>query len=240
MKLVAEEASFLVVDKPPHQLVHPTRPGQADTLLDHLRAAFPGEPLALVNRLDRETSGLVLVARTPAAAGGLGKMMMRRELEKDYLALVWGVVLRDKGEVNEPLDRGIKHGPEAIFVKQIVTPLGYPARTGWWVVRRWRGFTLLRVRAHTGRLHQIRVHLAHLGHPVVGDKLYGPDERLYLEFIETGWTDRLRNRLLLDRHALHAVRLAFVWEGRRRVFEVDLAPDLIAFQDRLADPNGMK
>ncbi len=164
-----------------------------------------------MNRLDRETSGLVLVARTPDAASALGKLVMRGGIEKEYLAVVWGHVMRDHGMIDAPLGRLGERAASAIHLKQGVAEWGRPARTEYWVARRAPGFTLLRVRLHTGRLHQIRVHLAWAGHPVVGDKIYGPDERLYLEFVRGGWTPRLAERLLLDRHALHAHRVAFPW-----------------------------
>ncbi len=205
---------LLVADKPAGQLVHPTKPGGPRTLLDDLRDAFPSEPLSLVNRLDRETSGLVLVARNPAAAAALARLMRGGEIQKTYLALVWGEMREDHGIIAAPLDRLGNHAPTRIHLKQAIVPGTYRATTEFRVERRLRGHTLLRLTLHSGRLHQIRAHLAHLGFPVVGDKLYGPDESLYLQFIQSGWTPEIGRRLRSPRHALHAASLQFPWQHR--------------------------
>ena len=86
--------------------------------------------------------------------------------------------------------------------------------------------SLLRLQAHTGRLHQLRVHLAHLGHPVIGDKIYGPDGNLYLKFIAEGWTEEHERKLGLRRHALHAEEMRFVWEGEELVFTAPMPEDM--------------
>src|SRR5271156_5220205 len=103
--LLAEHADFLVVAKPPHLLSHPTRPDGKPTLLGWVQEKFPGEFIALVNRLDRETSGTVLIARSPEAASRLGAMTMRREIHKYYLALVAGRVESEHGEIDAPIGR---------------------------------------------------------------------------------------------------------------------------------------
>jgi 23S rRNA pseudouridine1911/1915/1917 synthase len=233
-RILAEAAGWLAVDKPAMMLCHPTRPGQSDTLLDWLRTRVGGDFLAPVNRLDRETSGVVLVARTREVAAELGKRWMRREVAKEYRALVWGVVLRDRGVVDAPLAGAAALGLSDISVKQMVKAGGQPACTEWWVERRWRGFTRLRLRAHTGRLHQVRVHLAHAGHPVVGDKIYGPDDRLYLEVARAGWMEWMRERLVLPRHALHASRLRFEQGDGRHDVGAPWPGDLALFEQGLA------
>lgn len=233
LALVAEHADFLVVNKPAGQLVHPTRPGGPRTLLDEVRDALPGERPALVNRLDRETSGLVLVARHAEAASELGRMMQGRQIEKTYLALVWGECRQERGTIEAPLDRLGRHGPARIYIKQGVVAGGYPARTDYAIERRLPGHTLLRARPTTGRLHQIRVHLASIGHPVVGDKIYGPDEGLYLKFIEEGWTPELEKALRLPRHALHASGLALQWHGKSMIAETRLPQDIASFMQHV-------
>ncbi len=236
---MAEGGDWLVVSKPPHLLVHPTRPGGPVTLLDHLRGLLAcelasGGQASLIHRLDRETSGLILVAKTHEAARRFSLAMTRGQIGKEYLALVWGWPEWDARTVDAPLLRQGERLPSAIWLKRTIHPDGALARTRFETLRRFERaggrFALIRARPETGRLHQIRVHLAHTGHAVVGDKIYGPDENCYLEFIETGWTPELARLLLLDRHALHAWRLTFEVEpGQSQTAEAALPGDMAVF-----------
>jgi len=223
--IIDETEDYVVVDKPPFLLVHPTKPNAAPTLWKQLREllAFEiagGGQVSIVNRLDRETSGLVLVAKTSAAARKFGMLMQERRLTKEYLAIVWGWPEWENKVVDVPLDRQSKRQKSRIWLKQMTHPAGAPARTEFHVERRFiksesssaDKFSFIRAVPRTGRTHQIRLHLALIGHPIVGDKIYGPDEQLYLRFIETGWTPELKQRLLLPRHALHSAKLAIVGE----------------------------
>jgi 23S rRNA pseudouridine1911/1915/1917 synthase len=224
-----------------------------------------GGQVSIVNRLDRETSGLVLVAKTAAAARDFGVLMQRRSLRKEYLAIVWGWPEWEHKLVDAPLDRQGKHQESLIWLKQMIYAAGAPAQTEFYVEQRFtkctrrsspaasrlpllgqgedegegrnqlrarnspcseEKFALIRAIPRTGRTHQIRVHLASIGHPIVGDKIYGPDEHLYLRFIETGWTHELEKRLLLPRQALHSARLAVDDE---REWTSALPPDLAEF-----------
>ena len=222
-RIVDEADYYVVVDKPPFLLVHPTKPNAAQTLWKQLRELLSfeiagGGQVSIVNRLDRETSGLLLVAKTSAAARKFGMLMQERRLTKEYLAIVWGWPEWENKVVDVPLDRQSKRQKSRIWLKQMTHPAGAPARTEFHVERRFiksesssaDKFSFIRAVPRTGRTHQIRLHLALIGHPIVGDKIYGPDEQLYLRFIETGWTPELKQRLLLPRHALHSARLGIV------------------------------
>lgn len=216
-EILGETDGLLAVDKPAGLLVHPSKPGGPRTLWDGLRDLLGyeivnGGQVSLINRLDRETSGIVLVAKTGAAAREAGLAMQEGRIRKRYLAVVTGWPGADAFEVDEPIIRQGEVAASRIWLKRIVHPLGSPSRTGVRVLSRYGGgrekFALVEAEPFTGRTHQIRVHLSHRGHPVVGDKIYGPSEDCYLEFVETGWTASLQSRLLLDRHALHSASLA--------------------------------
>ena len=234
--VVAENDDFIVVDKPPFLLVRPTKPSNARTLWGELKQllAFEianGGQVSIVNRLDRETSGLVLVAKNAAAARRFGLLMQEQRIAKEYLAIVWGSPEWETTSVEAPLLRQGTQMSSAIWLKQMIHPAGAPARTDFRVEKRFartdgERFAIVRAFPLTGRTHQIRVHLTSLGHPIVGDKIYGPDEKLYLEFIETGWTPRLEQRLLLPRHALHSAALE-IENGAR--WTSDLPADLAHF-----------
>ena len=207
---------WLVVDKPAPLIVHPTNDRPEPTLLGEVKTWLSGRgedctTLSILNRLDRETSGLVLMSRTKEAARRFGRAMERREIRKEYVAVVSGWPEWDRRTVSEPI---LRHGEvceSRILIKQAIHPDGRPSVTHFEVMHRIenrRGsFAVMRAIPETGRTHQIRVHLGHLGYPIVGDKIYGPSEECYLEFIETGWSDALEEMLHLRRHALHASRL---------------------------------
>lgn len=238
-RIVDETDDYVVVDKAPFLLAHPTKANGPATLWKELRELLAFEiandgQVSIVNRLDRETSGLVLVAKTTAAARRFGMLMQERRLKKEYLTIVWGWPEWEVKVVDAPLNRQGKHRQSAIWLKQTIDPAGTAARTDFHVERRFNKsgfsgenrFSLIRAVPLTGRTHQIRVHLASTGHPIVGDKIYGPNEQLYLQFIETGWTPELERRLLLPRQALHSSKLAI---GNEHEWTSALPVDLAEF-----------
>jgi 23S rRNA pseudouridine1911/1915/1917 synthase len=223
-----EDDDLLAVDKPAGLLMHSAGQKWAYGLVGIARDARPGCFMDLAHRLDRETSGVVLVAKNAAWARLFGLAMQNRQVSKTYAALVHGSPDWDELVLDAPILRAGEVSECDIWVKQIVHPDGADCRTSFRVLKRFaEGFTLIEARPETGRMHQIRVHLHHLGLPMVGDKLYGRDDRCYLEFIDTGWTPSLQKRLLIPRQALHSKRLELTAEGFNGAWEAPV-PDFLA------------
>lgn len=220
LQIIDETADLLFIDKPPHLLVHPTKPNGPITLWDRLKELLvyetvTGGQISLINRLDRETSGLMLIAKNYAAARRCSMAMEQGAIHKEYLALVSGWLEKKEQTIDLPLLRLGEVAPSKIWLKRAIHPNGSPAITHVLLEKqllhpKQGALSLVRCFPKTGRTHQIRVHLAWLGHPIIGDKIYGPSEECYLEFIQTGWTSSLEKRLWLPRQALHSASLAFL------------------------------
>jgi 23S rRNA pseudouridine1911/1915/1917 synthase len=231
-EVLYEDDDLLVVNKPAGLVCHPTKGDVYSSLISRARLHLGDNlPAHLVNRLDRETSGIVLLAKGDRRAGKLKQLFAEREVSKEYLAIVHGHVGPDSGHCAEPLGRD---EASAVAVKDCVRGDGLAARTDFSVEQRFTRdlpglpspatFTLLRVVPNTGRKHQIRIHLAHLGHPIVGDKIYSGDERLYLDFVSRRLTEAQRQRLILPCHALHASHLRFPWLLKEWSFRAEPEP----------------
>lgn len=232
-----EDDEVLAVGKAAPLLMHPTGDKKEPTLLHGVQELLAyelacGGQVSLVNRLDRETSGVVLIAKTPEAARELGLAMQNRLLQKEYLAVVQGWPMWDKACCAEPIGRMADVAPTRIFVRQSCQAGGRACKTLFRVLKRipkqgeMPPLALVQCTPHTGRMHQIRVHLSWLGYPLLGDKIYGGDETCYLDFITNGWTDELACRLLFHRHALHASELTFPWRGKMVHVQAPLPLDM--------------
>lgn len=225
MKIIFENKDLLVIDKPPGIVVFPEKKGEKKTLINYILENYPdlkkvGKPprYGIVHRLDKDTSGILLVARNNRALEFFQKQFKERKVEKKYLALVVGNIKTNQGKIETLIGRALKNRKK----QKVYLPLEpitkrknlRKALTEYKVVKRFRDYTLLEVTPKTGRKHQIRCHLAYLSHPIAGDKLYG-----------------FRNQPKpkgLNRQFLHANFLKIkLLDGKERKFESALPKDLL-------------
>jgi tRNA pseudouridine32 synthase/23S rRNA pseudouridine746 synthase len=172
LSILHEDARILVLDKPAGLLTVPGKlEGRQDCLLSRLQAAR--WDALLVHRLDCDTSGVIIFARTRQAQGFLGQEFEQRRAEKTYIARVEGVIAEDSGTVDLPLGSDWDHRPR----QKVDSVHGRPAQTDWQVIGRTDRETRVRLTPHTGRSHQLRVHMLALGHPILGDQIYAPQTR---------------------------------------------------------------
>jgi 23S rRNA pseudouridine1911/1915/1917 synthase len=221
LDIIYEDDALLVVDKPAGMVVHPALGHRSGTLVNAVLAHCPQiadvgevERAGIVHRLDKDTSGLILIAKDEAIQVALQRQFKRRKVAKTYVALTEGKVHPREGVIEAPIGRDKRHRKRMAVVRR-----GRKARTTYRVTEYFPDHTLLEVRPHTGRTHQVRVHMAWMGYPLVGDAVYG----------------HRRQRLLRDRHFLHASRLCFTHPatGEEVEFTAPLPPELTAVLKRL-------
>ena len=233
IKIIAQEKDYLIVAKPAGLLTHPTIADESQTLSKILAKKFPkikkvGEDPArpgIVHRLDKDASGLMVVAVTPKMFKHLKTQFKNRTVLKEYLVLVHGQVKSDEGKIDFPLTRSKTSERMAAWPshqKQADDFVGRPALTEFWVEKRYLNFTLLRVKIHTGRMHQIRAHMLAYNHPVVGDQLYFQKKQ------KRTWDEKC------GRLFLHCVKLGLVdLSGQTREYSLELPLALKNFLKKL-------
>ncbi len=222
LDIVYEDCDLLVVNKAAGMVVHPAPGHSDDTLVDAILAYYPdlqnveGLRPGIVHRLDKDTSGLLVIAKNAPTQAALIEQMKRHEIVKRYIALVEGIVPLDHGSIDAPIGRDPRHRQQMA----ITAVASREARTHFRVLERFQRHTLLLLQLETGRTHQIRVHLQAIGHPVVGDPVYGANKG----------TTRAHNMLALKRQFLHASQLIFTQPRTGAVIDVEapLPPDLQA------------
>jgi 23S rRNA pseudouridine1911/1915/1917 synthase len=230
--VLMEDDTFIAIDKPAGLPIHTTAKYFRNTLTAVLRERYPEERLQVCHRIDRETSGVLLVARGPEAGSALKQAFARRKVSKSYLALCHGVPAERAGVLDRPMKLLDTQTHIMMGVVPEEDPAGLRSVTRYEVVRSFAQHALLACSPETGRQHQIRVHLADFGHPIVGDKIYRAGERAFIEFCDGGMTPELLQAFDgLDRHALHAHRLTFPHPRTRAPVTVEspLPPDLAGY-----------
>src|SRR6218665_2224373 len=233
LDIVYEDDSLLLINKPPGLVVHPGHGNYTGTLVNALAYHFENLPMnsserpGLVHRIDKDTSGLLVIAKTEAAMTHLAKQFEAKTTEREYIALVWGNVKEDSGTIEGNIARHVKDRMQmAVFADP---EIGKPAVTHYKVLERFGYVTLISCKLETGRTHQIRAHMKHIGHPLFNDERYGGHLILkgttftkYKQFIDNCFK-------VLPRQALHAKTLGFVHPttGEMKRFDTELPQDMI-------------
>jgi RluA family pseudouridine synthase len=228
-RVVYEDKFLLVLSKPAPLPVHAIGNYFRHTLMHLLREDRPeAADYHLAHRLDAETSGLLMLAKDKNLIPLLQKQW-EREVHKTYQAIVFGKFPREVRRFEAPI--GFNPESQVRLKSRVDRAQGKPAVTDFHLLESRRGFSLLEAKLVTGRTHQIRIHLEHLGHSIVGDKIYSGSDKTFLHFLENGWDDWLKERVILPRMALHAFKLEFLHPvtGERVVLEDPLPEDLTSF-----------
>jgi 23S rRNA pseudouridine1911/1915/1917 synthase len=205
--ILYEDEWILGIDKPAGLPVHPTARYHLNTLTALLRDLYGENRPLLAHRIDAETSGVLLCAKTKESERRLKFMFAKRQIQKIYLAIVFGVPMPPFGRIEASI------GPDTsgpVKVKMACRPDGMPSLTEYQVLQHGDRMSLVECVPRTGRQHQIRTHLAHIGHSIVGDKMYGKDPNLFIEYVEQGSTPDIHARAGAARHFLHASSVCFI------------------------------
>lgn len=232
--VIYEDDHLVAVSKPGNLVVHPTASHYRRTLIRIMRTRLGEEDLDLAHRIDKETSGVLLMAKTFASSSDLKTQFQYRKVEKSYLAIVKGVPPVDE----IVLDASMRLAQSESKCVMEVHLDGLPSRTDVRVLARGRDAALVEARPHTGRQHQIRVHLMHWGHPIIGDKLYVGGEQFFMDALDGLYEDdQILELVGHDRQALHAHTVRFRHPGTRELMTLraPLPPDLI----ELASQHGL-
>ena len=224
--IIFENCDIIVMNKPGWFVCHPSKHGPWSSLVGATRELLNLDSVYLVGRLDRETSGVVVMAKNQPVGRIWQKALEEKRVKRTYLAIL-------EGELNEQIkvDGYVGNDPESkVFVKQRVTAksrTSKKAETHFCPLYCAEGYTFVSVVTQTGRKHQIRLHAQSVGLPLVGEKLYGHDESYYLKFCESGWNSSWMEKLGMDRQALHARRFGYLDRGK--IFEAEIPSDFISF-----------
>mgnify|MGYP001175989272 FL=1 len=237
--IIFEDDDIVVFNKPGWFVCHPSKRGPWSSLVGATRELLGLDTIFLVGRLDRETSGVVLMAKNQAAGRIWQKALEQKQVKRTYLAIV-------EGELNEEVQVAgfVGNDPDSkVFVKQRVTEKSRTSKkadTRFFPLYCAEGYTFVSVVTKTGRKHQIRLHAQSIGFPLVGEKLYGHDESYYLNFCESGWNSSWMDELGMDRQALHARRFGYL--DKDEIFEAEIPSDLMSFLENRMNfqPNEME
>lgn len=230
LRIVNETADYLIIDKPAGVIVHPTESHPNKTLVDAILEKYPGiksigeDPSrpGIIHRIDKDVSGLLVVARNQKAFDLIKKQFKEKTIKKEYIALVHKPMERGEGIIDFPIQRSITGKMKALpkTVKEEKQADGKLSITEYEVIKNYINYALLRITIKTGRTHQIRVHLNAIGHPIVGDKLYG--------------SKKIKDKFKLDRIFLHSSLLGFIdLDGKYVEFSLKLPDELKAIRDSL-------
>jgi len=216
LNIIYEDEELIVINKPAGLVVHPTGEKKTQTLVNALLNHCGKEILkiggnergGLVHRLDKDTSGVMVIAKTEKTHNEIARQFKDREIEKTYIALAWGIIKEDKGKIDTPIGRSIGDRRKmSVFSAKV-----RESTTFFTVLERFKDFTLFELKPKTGRTHQIRVHLNSIGHPIIGDEVYGGKKRIASSSLK-----EVKNKI--QRHFLHAEKLKFEHPELKKIVE---------------------